>query len=403
MSAMTLRIAAAAGLLATTLAQAEPATYLQFSGIRSASPVEVYRAWTEVAGGVNFEITRAVVPRGGGFDLGKPVISEVGWTQQVDPTMPPLLGHMVQGKPIRETRFQLVADGPGGLATVAQVRLADAYVTGLNLQGSTFSGALSVVGFGLSYKPFMHDGSLGGPSYVGYDFSKAESRIDLATPFEGYRYRAQPFGPGGPAGDNSIFVRHNQASEAGASRVQGYEGWSEVLGMSWNASASFNLGGGSGGAVGKARAGELVWQQALDTASFMGLADLLGGKENDELVMEFVRRTDAGPVTFMQLVFRDFQASLWGLADQTVEQALSFSSVVQTVWAIRPDGTRGAATTIGWDVTKNSLIDGAMPVGPAAGFGAGGLNGAVAAIPEPQTALMLAAGLFVIARRRLRG
>ena len=55
-------------------------------------------------------------------------------------------------------------------------------------------------------------------------------------------------------------MRHDQANEGGASRVKGYENWSEVSGMSWSASASFGLGGGGGGSVvGRAEAGELVW------------------------------------------------------------------------------------------------------------------------------------------------
>ena len=71
-------------------------------------------------------------------------------------------------------------------------------------------------------------------------------------------------------------------------------------------------------------------------------------------------------------------------------------------WAIGLDGKRGAPTSIGWDVLENKLLAGARPVGPADGFGNGGLNGSVSAVPEPQGALMLAAGLAVLMRRRQR-
>jgi hypothetical protein len=104
----------------------------------------------------------------------------------------------------------------------------------------------------------------------------------------------------------------------------------------------------------------------------------------------------------MQLVFRDFQFNEWGLQGGSVQQGLSFGSVVQTVWAIGLDGKRGAPTSIGWDVLENKLLAGARPVGPADGFGNGGLNGSVSAVPEPQGALMLAAGLAVLMRLRQR-
>lgn len=394
---------AALCLLAAGLAQAEPGAYLKLSGIEGVHRSDPYRGWSEVQG-LNFKISREVVPRGGAFDLGKPEISAVGWTQAVDTTMPPLLEQMVRGRPLEETRFQLVADGPGGLATVAQLRLSGAYVTGLSLNGGEFSGALSVDGFGFGYKAFDDDkGSLRAQQDTGYDFSEAAYDAKLSTPFGGYAYRGKPFGPGGTAADNSIFVRHDQAGEGGASRVKGYENWSEVSGMSWSASASFGLGGGGGGSVvGRAEAGELVWMQQLDNAAFQGLDDLLDTQQNDELVMEFVRHTEAGPVTFMQLVFRDFQFNEWGLQGGSVQQGLSFGSVVQTVWAIGLDGKRGAPTSIGWDVLENKLLAGARPVGPADGFGSGGLNGSVSAVPEPQGALMLAAGLAVLMRLRQR-
>jgi type VI protein secretion system component Hcp len=162
-------------LLAAGFAQAESGAYLKLSGIEGVHRTDPYRGWSEVQG-LNFKISREVVPRGGAFDLGKPEISAVGWTQAVDTTMPPLLEQMVRGRPLEETRFQLVADGPGGLATVAQLRLSGAYVTGLSLNGGEFSGALSVDGFGFGHKAFDGKGSLGAQQDTGYDFSEAALR-----------------------------------------------------------------------------------------------------------------------------------------------------------------------------------------------------------------------------------
>ena len=390
-------------LLAAGFAQAESGAYLKLSGIEGVHRTDPYRGWSEVQG-LNFKISREVVRRRVVVELNvrdRDVASFAAEAQariREEIRLPAGYyikwgGQMVRGRPLEETRFQLVADGPGGLATVAQLRLSGAYLTGLSLNGGEFSGALSVDGFGFGHKAFDGKGSLGAQQDTGYDFSDAHYDAKLSTPFGGYAYRGKPFGPGGTAADNSIFVRHDQANEGGASRVKGYENWSEVSGMSWSASASFGLGGGGGGSVvGRAEAGELVWLQGLDNAAFQGLDDLFGSQENDELVMEFVRHTQAGPVTFMQLVFRDFQFNEWGLQGGSVQQGLSFGSVVQTVWAIGLDGKRGAPTSIGWDVLENKLLAGARPVGPADGFGNGGLNGSVSAVPEPQGALMPAAG-----------
>ena len=201
-------------LLAAGFAQAESGAYLKLYGIEGVHRTDPYRGWSEVQG-LNFKISREVVPRGGAFDLGKPEISAVGWTQAV---------------------------GPGGLATVAQLRLSGAYLTGLSLNGGEFSGALSVDGFGFGHKAFDGKGSLGAQQDTGYDFSDAHYDAKLSTPFGGYAYRGKPFGPGGTAADNSIFVRHDQANEGGASRVKGYENWSEVSGMSWSASARTRSG-----------------------------------------------------------------------------------------------------------------------------------------------------------------
>lgn len=396
------RTAATLCLLAAAMAQAAPASYLKLTGIEGVHRADPYGGWSEVQG-LNFRLTREARPvKGGDFFLGKPIIGAVGWTQPVDTTLPPLLSLMVQGKPIPEVRFQLVGDGPGGLATVAQLRLTNAALTELNLTGSQFSGALAVDGIGFGHKAFDDKGGLANARDTGYDFSEGEYRPDLSTPFEGYRYRPKAPPAGGTAAHDSIFVRHDSGFEAGASRIQGYENWSEVSGMSWKASASVNFGGGGGVDVGRAGAGELIWQQALDNAAYSGLDALLKGQKNDELVMEFVRHTKAGPVTFMQLVFKDFQFSTWALDDQSVQQGLSFSSMVQTVWAIEDTGLRGKATSIGWDVVENKLLGGVGPVDAPPGFGAGGLTGTVSAVPEPQSALLLAGGLLVVFLRQRR-
>jgi hypothetical protein len=73
------------------------------------------------------------------------------------------------------------------------------------------------------------------------------------------------------------------------------------------------------------------------------------------------------------------------------------------VWDINPDGTRGRSTSVGYDIAKGKVMPGAL-ADTVAGFGAGNLAGAAPLpVPEPQTWLMMLAGLGLLAaaaRRR---
>jgi type VI protein secretion system component Hcp len=396
------RLCVALSLAALAGAAAAQRSYLNLSGIPGTVPTGTYAQWSEVQD-VSFSVDAALVDvRGGsGRVLGKPVISAIGWSQPVDTTMPPLLDRLIRGESSREVIFEWVTPGPAGDASVARLRLTDAQVTGLALNNGAYSAQMQPNRLGMGFKPLLPDGLLGKQRNVGYDLREASysESITGALLGESPRKGVKPPPPPQPTGER-IFMRHDAANEAGASRFVGYENWSEVFGASWSAGVVVgDIGGGGGG--GKPFAGEFKWTQALDNAAFDGLHDILDGELNDQLVFEFVRNAGGGPVTYMQVVLSDAYFTHWSL-DGQIAQSVNFTKIVQTVWAIDANGKRGKAVTVGWDLAKAGAIKGAMPVDPLAGFGAGGLSGAVVAVPEPQTALLLAAGLLLVLRRQRR-
>lgn len=133
-------------------------------------------------------------------------------------------------------------------------------------------------------------------------------------------------------------------------------------------------------------------------------ASRASGKSLSQATLEFVRLGEAGPVTFMQLAFgRSMVTSLMLDGSGLVDQSLNFESVTQTVWQIRPDGTRGAAVSIGYDIPGRTVSPGAVAAG-VKGFSEGNLSPlAIAAVPEPGTWVLMLGGLGVLlaaARRR---
>lgn len=385
-------------MLLTTLASAAWAqrSYLSVSGIPGLVQAGPYTQWSEVRD-VHFSVSAEVVPGkgGGGTTVGKPVFSAIGWSQPVDPTMPPLLDRLVKGTP-SELMFDWVMPGPAGDATVARLRLKQASITGLALNNGDFSATVQPEQLGMGFKPLGADGLLGKQRSVGFHLQDVQYDDKIVGGFSGFQpgkgVKLPP--PPQPTGER-IFMRHDALSEAGASRFVGYENWSEVFAASWSAGA---VVGQAGGGAGRASAGEFKWIQALDNAAFDGLHDLLRGELNDQLVFEFVRTAGAGPVTYMQVVLSDAYFNDWSLGGE-ITQSLTFGKIVQTVWAIEPDGKRGKAVSVGWDVTKGTMIPDARPADRLAGFGAGGLTGAVTAVPEPQSVALLAAGLLAVFSR----
>ena len=84
-----------------------------------------------------------------------------------------------------------------------------------------------------------------------------------------------------------------------------------------------------------------------------------------------------------------------------VSLSMGFSAFMHTAYTFKPDGTRDAAYSAGFDLATGSPTTDPVRLASLAGFGAGTLVPTIGApIPEPQTWALLAAGLALLATRR---
>ena len=91
---------------------------------------------------------------------------------------------------------------------------------------------------------------------------------------------------------------------AGRSTAVGYENWTDVEDLSWDVTAMTQLAQG-GASVGKPNPGALSWSQSLDGSLLYELSGMLRWEVGADLVVEYVRNGEHGPITFMQDVFAD--------------------------------------------------------------------------------------------------
>lgn len=354
-----------------------------------------------------------------------PILSDLTWTQNMDPTVPLLWNAMATGKSANRARMDLVLPAVGKAnEPYLSILLGDALVTGVSFGNEGVSGSAAYRTFELDYAPYV-PGKTSGEMKAGYDVGNGRATGPLttsraATSFEGLAPAASP------GGGTSVYMRlgSGPAAIAGDSQARGYENWIALDSAQMGGGAGVSFSGGGSGAPGasKPSISEFTWSQTFDGSVPVVLAGLFSAPNALTATVEFVKDEGAGPVTYMQLVLED--AIFSGLSMSGSDAALpsvtgtmAFTSFSQTVWSFNEDGTRGESTSFGYDLVTQKTI-GRLSAGSAANFGTGDLKGGALAagsieppaaggvsapVPEPGTWAMMAAGLGLLAgaaRRR---
>lgn len=344
-----------------------------------------------------------VTAGGGEREIGRPSMSDLVWTQGLDTTVPLLMSKALSGAitPLAKIDLKASAGAPGDKSFL-RLETANSVVTGVSMANDSVSGSMAYNKFTMTYDP-QGLGLPGKEATVIYDLNR--NRL-----VSGPTGRAPVSFEGTTPASDGIYLRlgSGPAAIAGESQAMGYENWIQIDSFQMGVGVAVDFGSG-GLIVSKPSVSELTFTQRFDATVPVVLADLLRGTNIGQATIEYVTTTDAGPVTFMQLALDDVLFS--GLSLSTggdipyVSESLNFTSFSQTVWDINADGTRGKSTSFGYDSRGN--VDAGTLAANVAGFGTGSLAGsAVSPVPEPQTWLMMLAGLAVLtgaARRRRQG
>lgn len=337
----------------------------------------------------------------GPVQVSAPSLSEMVWTQRGDSTLPPLMLTALAGTIMPTTRFDLV-DGAGAATGTPYLSIGTekSVVTGVSQSSGgdtpSVSASLGYANFAMTYNPAGF-GQSGAAVTTSYDLVTKQatgpvSRSPQAVPsgmpaMPGLYMR---LGSGGPGGQIAGEVTSN-----------GYLNWINVSSYQFGVGLSYNP---VLGMVSQPSISEVTITQQLDATLPVVFSNLLRGNALGQVTLELVTLGAAGPVTTMQLALNEVRFS--GLSMSTggelpsLAESLNFTSFSQTAWSVLPDGTRGAPTSMSFDIRTGQFGPGAL-ASNVVGFGDGNL-GVTAAVPEPGSWAMMLAGAAVLLRAARR-
>lgn len=410
-----LRRSALTALLALLLGSpAQAGIYMNLSGIPGTSDTIERKDWIDlqsVQWGVGVGISSAV--GGANREVSRPSFSDIVWSQDVDTSVPLLMNRLLSRQSIDKSTIDLVAPAQQKTAGKPYLQLETKHVaiTGVSLANTSVSASQAYNSFSMSYDPIAFGQDKGDKVIAEYDLVTGKGTLRGAVPAaaDGSQEKVT----------SGIYMRLGSGDKAiaGSSQAENYENWIRID------SAQFGVGAAYG--AGQARPGvpslsELTITQAFDQTVPVVFHNLVSGQSIGQTVIDYVQSGQNGqPVTFMRLVLEDVLFSSLSLSTggdlPYVSETLNFSKFSQTVWQIGTDGLPGESTSAGYDLESMKSI-GALQLKDAARFGNGlaylAASGstdapptAPAPIPEPRTALMMLAGIGVLAtvvrRRRM--
>jgi len=397
-------------------AYAEQQDLLKFTGpnVLGQSTLAQYQNWIDIRD-IKWSVTAETsFSPGGAPSVGKPVVSDVRWRQQWEPSVNDLLAQITQGKGFVQTEIHTldgsILNSPGHVRR--RWTMDGLFLTGVDLDGFddvAVSGTFKSLKLEIDSNPDDQRG------YTALNFSvpTAQASVSGLAP-------QIALGAGAPlqmaGSDVRAFLRLDPEI-AGNVSVKGYENWIELDALSFDVGATTTWSKGGGVSVGKPVPGSLIWSQSFDETVLATLHRLMTGSAVSESVIELVKAGPLGPVTFAQMSFTGALFSEIAVDDDEVRQQVFFRTLSQTIFAVDEAGIRKGGTTFTWDVeTGISVLSTTPKLAPLLKeFGTGMLNprpqasgsdasipGQATVVPVPPAWGLMLAGVALLARVRRR-
>lgn len=408
-------LAATFALLLTGTAHAN--IYMDLPGATGSATARGHEGWIELGSvqwgvGVAASLNQSLAGGSRAWELSRPSFSDIVWTQQADISVPGLMNKMFTRSITGQSTIDLTRSGAKeGELTYLQLVTQQVAVTGVSLSNGSVSASQAYSKISMSYESLQDGKDKGSKIVAEYDLASGKASISGAP--------AASAAGGGKTVSPGIYMRLGSGAEAIAGEVSAdpYRNWVRIDSAQLGVGAAYNLASGS---VSMPSFSEIAITQAFDQTTPVVFNGLVTGRNIGEVVIDYVAPYGARDesAAYMRLVFEDVVFTGLSLSSggdlPYVSESMSFSKMSQTVWEIDGKGGASSFSSYGYDLRTQKVIAGGLQPSSVSGFGAG-LAPSMAAgaeipptvpapVPEPQTALMLLAGLGVLAaaaRRRL--
>lgn len=323
------------------------------------------------------------------------------------------MGNLLFGVKRPESRFDLLSNEKSSTPYLSLLTGDGTYVTSFSQSHVDYGGSNVSASLGYDNLRLTYD-----PAGRGAAGEKITTTLDLTSgSATGQPTRAAVNVTGGPSAGAGIYLRLGSGSNsiAGDSQNKGYENWIKIDSAQFGMGLSYSPQSGSrGGILSQPSISELTWTQQFDATLPAILANLARGTGLPNATIEYVKDDGKdGMVTVAQLVLEDVLFSGLSLSSSgdrpLISASINFSAFSQTVYSVDKDGKRNAGTTFGYDIVRGKPVTNSYAAAsPGVHFGAGNLYGSVSQagsialpsmsqpIPEPQTWLMMLAGVGVL-------
>ncbi len=407
------RSACAAALLLLLSGVGHASIYMDLPGADGTSTARGHENWINVDS-LQWGAGVSAVPENTGraWQVSRPSFSDIVWSQAADISVPRLMNKLFTRSITEKSIIDLTrTESRTGETTYLQLETKKVAVTGVSLSNGSVSASQAYSNIQMSYTPSSTGKDAGTRIVADYDLMTGKATLSGA--------RAPSTSGSGSSIAPGIYMRLGSGSEAIAGEVtsEPYRNWSRIDSAQLGVGAAHNPATGS---VSAPSFSELTVTQAFDQTTPVVFNKLVTGKNIGEVVVDYVSSYghSGNQFAYMRLVFQDVVFTGLSLSSggdlPYVSESMSFSKMSQTVFDIDDLGMIIGSSSYGYDLRAQKALDDALKGESVSNFGSGRLAAmaagseapppAPAPIPEPRTALMLLAGLGVLAiaaKRRL--